>query len=364
VRQILLSFSLVHLPLLLSVMATFVVNYWMTGSYLSSTYSFGFGTFKSLEWSDPEFMAVLVNPYHGLLTYHPLYLLGFLALIWGYFLLEDRKLRAGVASSIVVLLAHLYLHASWYWWWLADSFGMRGLSISALILVPAFIYLMSKLQRNLSAYYGLLLSSFLAAGWSFLLLLQSDQQVVDVGSLLDVVKTSLRLLAESNLLLPAGAFAILAAFFFCTLSGGRGEKLAASALGTLFFFYLARKLSSATDCGQVMVSFWALYLVVASTLLIRAKTDFLKWPLFVSTCTVYLASAVVFCLLSVTTYDLIRSNSVDAKAFKYLGMVDLDQINSCVEQYAWIPGFEEKKSRLLQYRAHLSGVAINPLFSQ
>jgi len=68
-------------PVLLGLVQVGFTNRWMTGDFLRSPYSFGNETFKSLDFARPELATVLLHPWHGLLSYHPLYLLGFVALL-------------------------------------------------------------------------------------------------------------------------------------------------------------------------------------------------------------------------------------------------------------------------------------------
>lgn len=69
------------LPIAIGFIQVGMVNHWMTGDFFSSTYYFGNEEFKSVDFAHPEFLAVLFHSWHGLLTYHPLYALGFIALV-------------------------------------------------------------------------------------------------------------------------------------------------------------------------------------------------------------------------------------------------------------------------------------------
>ena len=104
----------------------------MTGSLLGSPYSFGDGAFRSLDFARPELAAVLLHPWHGLLTHHPLYAVGFAALIVLIVRVRSLPERLFWLSCAIVIVLHVYSQAAWYVWWLGkQTFGMRGLGVSA-----------------------------------------------------------------------------------------------------------------------------------------------------------------------------------------------------------------------------------------
>lgn len=72
-RRIFIGSFVMAVPIVLSVAQLLMVNRWMTGSFGQSPYDFGNGDFTSLDIRHPHFDAVLWNPWHGLLRYHPLY---------------------------------------------------------------------------------------------------------------------------------------------------------------------------------------------------------------------------------------------------------------------------------------------------
>ena len=134
--------SLFAAPVILAVVQVGMVNNWMTGSPLRSPYSFGDAGFRSLDLVRPDFLTVLVHPWHGLLTYHPLYALCFALVVAGIFRgsRPARLLHLGIAAT---LLGHLYIQAAWYCWWLGLwSLGNRGFGVGALLLVPVLAHAM------------------------------------------------------------------------------------------------------------------------------------------------------------------------------------------------------------------------------
>ncbi len=182
---------LVALPLILvsvGLAQVGLTNRWMTGDFLRSPYSFGDETFRSVDFARPELAAVLLHPWHGLLSYHPLYLLGFIALL--LLVVQSRSVaeRLFYIGFILVIVANVYLQAAWYAWWLGTvTFGMRGLSISAVVLIPAIVRYMRERERRgkPNLLFGFLVLA--ACLWSLLLLLanlDSNTQFMTYSGLL------------------------------------------------------------------------------------------------------------------------------------------------------------------------------------
>jgi hypothetical protein len=73
-----------------------------------------------MQWSNPQFEAVLFSSRHGLFSWSPLLLAGAIGFA-GFF----RKSPALAASLFAGFLAALYVNASVYDWWAGASFGSR-----------------------------------------------------------------------------------------------------------------------------------------------------------------------------------------------------------------------------------------------
>lgn len=106
----------------------------------------GSGYFSNEEavfaWSSPQLVAVLFSPYHGLFTWHPIYLAGLLGLWW---------VAAADAAYVCWLLLgwalQVYTIAAWYAWWQGDAFGARMLISSAPIFAIGLSQLVVQLRR-------------------------------------------------------------------------------------------------------------------------------------------------------------------------------------------------------------------------
>jgi hypothetical protein len=164
--------SLLTLPVALALTQILWVNRWMTGSVLGSTYSFGNAYFRSLNLADPEPLAVLLHPWHGLLVYHPFYALGIGLAVLGIFRgsRAERALHLGITTTLAI---HLYLQAAWYCWWLGMwSLGNRGFGVAAVLLVPVVA---RALRRATPAWRLALLGALVVCSlWSLLLMVQGN----------------------------------------------------------------------------------------------------------------------------------------------------------------------------------------------
>jgi len=199
-KLFLLSISLI--PVLICMVEIGFVNRWMTGSVIASTYNFGSGAFHSLDWRHPEFLIVLLHPCHGLLVYHPLYLLLLIAVV--FLILRKGSIYKKIFFFIILLafLLSLYIYAAWYIWWLGASFGMRGLGIHAVVLIPALIYFIAyQKQKKVSSTIWFLLI-FLSCLWSYLLLFSGCTEFYSYKSLLTSQVNRIRYLLSWDFFLP------------------------------------------------------------------------------------------------------------------------------------------------------------------
>ncbi len=202
------------IPLLVGLTQVGFANRWMTGSFLGSPYSFGNNTFRSLDFARPELSAVLFHPWHGLLTHHPFFVLGFIVLLLLVFQSRTIWMKLFYIGLALAIATHVYLQAAWYVWWLGmQSFGMRGMSIAAVVLVPALIRFMR--EREIHKKSNTILGIFVLAAclWSAPLFLQNlyeETQFMTYADLLGFFGSLMHSLQPRYLLLGAALSALLA----------------------------------------------------------------------------------------------------------------------------------------------------------
>jgi uncharacterized protein YjeT (DUF2065 family) len=74
----------------------------------------------AFNWSHPHVLGVLASSFHGLFSWHPVYLLALIGLI----VLGRRDARLAL-GLLTVLALEVYVVAAWWCWWQGDSFGGR-----------------------------------------------------------------------------------------------------------------------------------------------------------------------------------------------------------------------------------------------
>jgi len=167
------------------------VNRWMTGSLLHPPYVYGGAGFTSVDLWRPMLAAVLVHPWHGLLSYHPLYLVAFAALALQAW--RARVWRPLWVATLLAAVAHVWVQAGWYIWWLGgSSFGMRGMAPAALPLVAGLIAAIRQDDRDgrtrAAVWVGL---TVLACAWSYPLLLRGYTEFFSWPALLAAQRPAL-----------------------------------------------------------------------------------------------------------------------------------------------------------------------------
>jgi hypothetical protein len=138
--------ALAYLGLFLSVI--FVVFLpqlfmWKTlyGSFLTIPQGGGF-----FSWASPHVLAALCSTRHGLITWHPIFLLGVLGLIplWKV----DRRVALLV---LFVFAGELYVNSAASHWWADDAFGgRRFVSLIPFLTVPTAL-LLSRMKKPVAA---------------------------------------------------------------------------------------------------------------------------------------------------------------------------------------------------------------------
>jgi hypothetical protein len=342
-------------PLLVVGLVNAFSNRWMTGSLLHSPLVFGDPGFRSFAWTRPEILAVLANPYHGLLVYHPLYALGGLAVTVAFVRSRSASERLVWAAVFVGVLAHLYVQSSWYVWWLGTlTFGMRGMSIAGVFLLPALVRALAGVRPALQAAWGALISAL--SVWSFLLLLRRETAFHDFRTILGAQREALGWLDALML-----STALLGALFlaFClrneVFRGSNGWAsriltLEGLGLGGLAVSYLfSRALRRIEQRGLEVLRFEALVLVLALgiaslTLLVRRRAALGGSALVALT--ILTASSVLFVHLAVRTEQRIARGTPPPRLFRAVSPVHLGQVREAYLEYLEIPGFKEEKAAL------------------
>ncbi len=214
-------------PVVASALQTGFTNRWMTGSFLQSSYIFGDAAFRSVDFASPQISAVLVHPWHGLLSYHPLYAIAAAGLVGAALTGSRPTTRIFATSGALVVSAHIYLQAGWVAWWLGvATFGSRGLAPASPLLAVGLVWLLARCRdRWPSAFPWLLAATVACCLWSFLLLLQGSSNFRDWTELLVAQVGQLKWFGTPVALLAVAAAAIFALLLGRPDSQSAGDRV-------------------------------------------------------------------------------------------------------------------------------------------
>ena len=363
VNKVLLGAGLC-IPLLLALLAALTVNYWMTGSAFESVYNFGYADFKSIDFLHPELLAVLVHPLHGLLVYHPLYLIVFAVLAFMICMEQNRPRQLLLSVVAIVVMLHILLHASWYVWWLGGTtFGMRGLSICAILLIPALIQFMAEREALGKSNNMLFVLIVLSCLWSFVLLTQGPSQYYTYQHLFSGISSAMYNLIELNFfVLPAAVFGLGTVI---TLIFGKHNSLLSlknivTTLLLTFVVHYQITILFYSKAGMLLISVFSLFaLSVILTGYHIVLEEFQRYAYLLQRAFLalsvfgFVVMTVTFVNLAVTTDRVIADKIPAPTAFTHIGKVDIDEVRESYKEYLQVPGFDDKKTLLNNYLNYL-----------
>ncbi len=138
--------------------------------YLREGADEGYGA--SFNWGNPQIFKVLFSGFRGLLTWHPILLLGLIGL--GFMV---RQLPILTSSLWIAFGLQVYLIAAWWCWWQGASFGGRMFSNCSLIFILGLASLWDKFYQKGWSKFAFLLTLFLMF-WNGLLVLQYESGLI------------------------------------------------------------------------------------------------------------------------------------------------------------------------------------------
>ncbi len=359
--------ALGSLPGALALVQVGFVNRWMTGSPLHSPYVFGYGAFRSLDFAHPEFVAVLLHPLRGLLTYHPLYALGFAAT--GVFVVRagHRLGRPVAAAMLLAVFINLYVQSAWYVWWLGGrTFGMRGMVGAALPLVAGLLALLASSPNAVRAV--LVWVAVACAAWSFPFLVHG---IPTARAWPGVLFSARRLWGE---VLREDAIALLglaAVIFLLLVWAARAERapgvfVAASLLGASGLTYLQRVAGRTPNIEIGARTYGALLVLLTLGCLLALA------PLVVDLCrrgsasaasawdrpeqvaglvlmVALLAGSIVFARLASDTEGHLARGDLPHVEFSERASFQVQEARASYAEYKTFRGFEDKKRALQEF---------------
>lgn len=340
------------------------VNRWMTGSVFRTPYQFGDSRWQSVDFRRPQWAAVLFHARHGLLAYHPLYLV--LGGCCVYLLATTRSWieRSLSGGALVIAVLHVYVQAAWFCWWLGTgTFGMRGLITLAVLLLPALVVVLERRQAAGQAIWPLLLACGACGGWSLLLCLQGE---TNFNSWAELWQAQVKTLSEARVWAPVSG-ALVAALAARLLTLHRPHvalaALGAAAVGlaTLAVLdpWVHDSLHRSRSSWRAVLPYHLSHAAIVSTVAAfaalkldsarRRGSRLIERMVGGFALAVALTGSIQFQQLASRTEAYLRQPKPEQHDFVLTSAVLWDQIVPSYYEYLDIPGFERPKARFLAY---------------
>lgn len=156
----------------LIVLATTLIVYspqLLTWKYLYGTWSNPYLSDHSpaFYWFQPKILSVLFSSFHGLFSWHPIFLVAFIG-----FASSAPKDLWFARSMLIVWLLNLYIVAAWWAWWQGDSFGGRMFINATWIWVMWLTGMAALFWQHRQFHTGVVIFGILLLVWNGLALTQ------------------------------------------------------------------------------------------------------------------------------------------------------------------------------------------------
>ena len=343
----------IAIPLGVAVAQYGLVNRWMTGEPWHPPYVYGADGFSSVNMARPEIAAVLLHPWHGLLSYHPLYGVAFVAVLFEAW--WTREHRAWWWMTALAAMVHVWVQGGWYIWWLGGStFGMRGMAPAALPLVAGLVATIRRdTDTNPARATMWLWKGLIVCAWSYPLLIQGNTQFLTWRALLDAQTPAIAAVA-----LLAGAW-IAWAYRSRQVTTADVMNLArvfAVSLIVAVTAYLAWQFairpSPARRAIEALLGMGALFFVARSVTRWsghpdggRRLTAVVAW----SAVALFAIQAGLFSRLAVRTEQHLASGAAPPRSFEYVGASPVDELRVTYAEYLEVPGFDDRKAAFRRF---------------
>lgn len=340
-------------------------NYWATGIPSRSPYVYGDSGFKSVDFAHPMFGTMLFHSWHGLVAYHPLFLLGPIALVA---LVMSRALpiaeRALAGYALFAMFAQFYVQASWWCWWNGTgTYGNRTLAVAGVVLIVAlarWLYLLTQRGTRLSRVVACVVLSAVACScvWSFLLYIQGHSNHVTWR---DLLREQGRLLAAQSVFVPL----LVAALMSLGFGVGTFRRLRMRAILAAFAAFVATVAAQGLLAALVRdwtmrwgVANWttpSLGVVSAVVFVVVAYlvTDRQSVPnplrgartvVAVVLVGVFVMGTWSFSRLALATRKVIATGAANPRKYHYRAAMVIDDLTGCIPEYDRVQGFTAQKA--------------------
>lgn len=283
------------------------------------------------------------------------YALGFTALIQGA-LTRSRSVGGRLidATLAAAFVAHLYLQAAWYCWWLGTgTFGMRGMAVTGVYLVPALVRWGHQLAGRKQTLF--IVAAALASLYSSVLLWQQESNFLTATALVHGLAQQVSdVRFAAPIVVAAIGGLVVALWLRARQQSGFLLVSVGAALSGIVFVYLGR----AVAIESAVVSL-ALLGVVAmmSALAVGFWLAADKEPTGESECVesvwldaarwtvvaVFIGTALLFARLTRNTEAYLASGLPSPRMYTSVGSFHRGEVEATYGEYMHVRGFVDEK---------------------
>lgn len=136
-----LNIQILTFFLILGICLILIYQKILLGNYFESFYSFGDENVKSFNLKNFKAFEVLFSSWHGLIFYHPLYLILNFYLFFLLFKKDiDSNLKKLITINLLVFLLQILIQSSWAFWWMGTgTYGARAFAGTSVITLYSLI---------------------------------------------------------------------------------------------------------------------------------------------------------------------------------------------------------------------------------
>jgi hypothetical protein len=349
-----LHISLFCIPILIFFYSQGVVNLWMTGDFLKSTYQFGNDSFKSVDFANLNLKAILFHPCHSIFAFHPVFGILFCLNVVALFVMPSWLNKVIVFSVILSVIFNIWLQSGWYCWWLGSvTFGMRGSLLSFIMLLP-FSYLVVEyyLTIRVKAIIRLIILLCVIFSSTFIF---TENMIFECYNFQQYKNVLMHSTQSMFSFLFYYLMVIISSFFLFKLFG-RKLKFHLNDLFNIFYLFSLISLLFVAIFDLQRAYFFILPVFVILVYGLIEKMRSLKFTfakLFLLWNSTILC--VLFCVCCFQFHRLfsdIESKAkleVNKEKFIYQAPFQIDEIVQCAKKYQKIDGFIEEKTRLEKF---------------
>ena len=327
----------------------FLLTYYklLNGSFLGSPYNFGNDKFSYVSITNLKLAEVLFSTWHGLLFYHPFYLLSIFFLL---IIFLKKKLINDSSKWILLIVPilwfiHLMIHSSLHgWWWGVGTYGARGFAGVSILTFYAILNIKDNFKPIKFNFFIKIIILIVLVHQTYILSL-GESNFYTLSNYLSffITKTSL-------ILLLLIAFLLLIIFIFKQIYKYNFSKFAQITIISMAFFasftilFFTHKKPYLMLSLAILFSYFFTYSVQNYTNKIKQiSSNFLHKAVSIIFTFLFLFS-IFFQITLFTQYkENAKPNFISGRSF------DCTDTTQSLTEYYHLPGYQDEKKKWLNF---------------